>query len=66
MTPVDPAVKGVLTRGDIVRVHLDIDAQSDMTWVVVNDPIPAGATILGSDLRRDSAAATQGEKQDDG
>lgn len=64
LTPVDPAVKGVLSRGDIVRVHLDIDAQSDMTWVVVNDPIPAGATILGSGLGRDSEAATQGEKRD--
>jgi uncharacterized protein YfaS (alpha-2-macroglobulin family) len=62
VTPVDPAVQGVLTRGDIVRVHLDIDAQSDMTWVVVNDPIPAGATILGSGLGRDSEAATEGEK----
>ncbi|WP_036005706.1 alpha-2-macroglobulin family protein [Paraburkholderia caribensis] len=62
VTPVDPAVKGVNTRGDIVRVHLDIDAQTDMTWVVVNDPVPAGATILGSGLGRDSEAATQGEK----
>ncbi|GAB5099777.1 alpha-2-macroglobulin family protein [Caballeronia sp. HLA56] len=66
VTPVDPAVKGVLSRGDIVRVHLDIDAQSDMTWVVVNDPIPAGATILGSGLGRDSEAATSGEKPDRG
>ncbi|SAK86975.1 alpha-2-macroglobulin family protein [Caballeronia ptereochthonis] len=66
VTPVDPAVKGVLSRGDIVRVHLDIDAQSDMTWVVVNDPIPAGATILGSGLGRDSEAATSGEKQERG
>ncbi|WP_250451692.1 Ig-like domain-containing alpha-2-macroglobulin family protein [Caballeronia sp. ATUFL_M2_KS44] len=66
VTPVEPAVKGELSRGDIVRVHLDIDAQSDMTWVVVNDPIPAGATILGSGLGRDSEAATQGEKQDSG
>ncbi|WP_343656950.1 alpha-2-macroglobulin family protein [Paraburkholderia caribensis] len=62
VTPVEPAVKGVNTRGDIVRVHLDIDAQTDMTWVVVNDPVPAGATILGSGLGRDSEAATQGEK----
>ena len=66
VTPVDPAVKGVYTRGDIVRVHLDIDAQSDMTWVVVNDPVPAGATILGSGLGRDSEAATTGEKPQDG
>ncbi|MEI6000597.1 alpha-2-macroglobulin [Paraburkholderia bengalensis] len=62
VTPVDPAGKGVNTRGDILRVHLDIDAQTDMTWVVVNDPVPAGATILGSELNRDSEAATQGEK----
>ncbi len=67
VTAVDPAVKGMAkgtyTRGDIVRVHLDIDAQTDMTWVVVNDPVPAGATILGSGLGRDSEAATQGEQQ---
>jgi hypothetical protein len=67
VTPVDPAVKGAYTRGDVVRVHLDIDAQSDMTWVVVDDPVPAGATILGSGLGRDSQAATAGEKsQSDG
>jgi len=66
VTPVDPAVKGVYTRGDVLRVHLDIDAQSDMTWVVVNDPVPAGATILGSGLGRDSEAATTGEKSQDG
>ncbi|WP_406953022.1 alpha-2-macroglobulin family protein [Paraburkholderia guartelaensis] len=65
ITPVDATVKGVYTRGDVVRVRLDIDAQTDMTWVVVNDPIPAGATILGSGLGRDSAVATQGEKQDE-
>ncbi|WP_322102745.1 alpha-2-macroglobulin family protein [Paraburkholderia sp. J41] len=64
ITPVDAAVKGVYSRGDVVRVHLDIDAQTDMTWVVVNDPVPAGATILGSGLGRDSEAATEGEKQD--
>lgn len=66
VTPVSPAVSGALTRGDVLRVRLDIDAQSDMTWVVVNDPIPAGATILGSGLGRDSEAATQGEKSPDG
>lgn len=66
VTPLDPAVKGVYSRGDVVRVHLDIDAQTDMTWVVVNDPVPAGATILGSGLGRDSEAATQGEKSDQG
>jgi alpha-2-macroglobulin len=66
VTPVDPAVNGAYSRGDIVRVHLDIDAQTDMTWVVVNDPVPAGATILGSGFGRDSEAATQGEKRSAG
>lgn len=65
VTPLDPAVKGVLTRGDLVRVHLDIDAQSDMTWVVVDDPVPAGATILGSGLGRDSQTAVLGENRND-
>jgi uncharacterized protein YfaS (alpha-2-macroglobulin family) len=34
-----------------------------MSWVAVSDPIPAGATILGSGLGRDSAIATQGEQR---
>ena len=38
------AVAGRWTRGDVVRVRLEIDAQSDMSWVVVDDPVPAGAT----------------------
>jgi hypothetical protein len=46
----------------VVRVKLEIEAQSDMTWVVVNDPIPAGSTILGSGLARDSALLTQDEE----
>jgi hypothetical protein len=49
------------SRGDILRVRLDIEAQADMTWVAVNDPVPAGATILGSGLGRDSRLLTQGE-----
>ena len=53
---------GVWSRGDVVRVRLDIEAQSDMTWVVVNDPVPAGSTLLGSGLARDSSLLTRGEK----
>jgi uncharacterized protein YfaS (alpha-2-macroglobulin family) len=34
-----------------------------MTWIAVHDPIPAGATILGSGLGRDSDIATMGEKK---
>jgi uncharacterized protein YfaS (alpha-2-macroglobulin family) len=51
------------SRGDVLRVRLEVQAQADMTWVVLSDPVPAGATILGSGLGRDSALATAGERQ---
>jgi len=38
-----------------MRVKLELEAQSDMSWVVVDDPIPAGATILGGGLGGQSA-----------
>ncbi len=62
ITPVEQAVPGRYTRGDVLRVALEINASSDMTWVAVTDPIPGGATILGSGLGRDSQIATSGEK----
>ncbi|GAA4328828.1 MG2 domain-containing protein [Variovorax defluvii] len=63
VTPVEQAVKGIYTRGDVLRVSLEVNASADMTWVAVTDPIPGGATILGSGLGRDSQIATQGEKR---
>lgn len=47
----------------MARIRLEIDSRSDMTWVVVNDPIPAGATILGGGLGRDSAILTGKETE---
>jgi len=61
LTPVEQKEKGVWSAGDIVRVTLEIESQSDMTWVVVNDPVPAGAAIFGSGLGLDSQLARQGE-----
>ncbi|WP_295644947.1 MG2 domain-containing protein [uncultured Methylibium sp.] len=55
---------GRWTRGDLMRVRLEIDAQADMGWVVVSDPVPAGAALLGSGLGRDSAIATRGEQRE--
>jgi uncharacterized protein YfaS (alpha-2-macroglobulin family) len=63
VTPVETKTPGVFSRGDVLRVRLEIDAQSDMTWVVVNDPIPAGASHLGTGLARDSQIATQTESE---
>ncbi len=51
------------SRGDLVRVRMDLEAQSDQTWVVVSDPVPAGATLLGTGLGRDSQLLTQGEER---
>ncbi|MEY2688837.1 MAG: hypothetical protein RL375_3035, partial [Pseudomonadota bacterium] len=64
VTPVEQKVAGSVSRGDVLRVNLAIDAQADMSWVVVNDPIPAGATLLGSGLGRDETIARSGERQD--
>lgn len=60
---VEQAKPGVWSRGDIMRVKIKVKAQGQASWVVVSDPIPAGATILGSGLGRDSAMATAGEEQ---
>jgi hypothetical protein len=60
VTPVEQKVKGRWSRGDILEVRMDIKAPTTWTWVVVNDPVPAGATILGSGLGRESQLATSG------
>jgi len=62
VTPVEQKTRGQWSRGDVYRVRIDIEAQADMTWVVVDDPIPAGAGILGTGLGRDSQIATSGER----
>lgn len=67
--PIEQANKslapGHYTRGDILRVTLEVTGNKDMTWIAVTDPIPAGATILGSGLGRDSQISTQGEQRGD-
>lgn len=52
------------SRGDVMRVRLEIEALADFGWVVVSDPVPAGATLLGSGLGRDSQIATRGERRE--
>jgi alpha-2-macroglobulin len=65
VTPIEPRASGQYGVGDKLRVRLEIEAQSDMTWVVVNDPIPAGASHLGTGLARDSRIDTGGSAADD-
>lgn len=61
LIPVERKLKDAWSRGDVVRVRLELEAQSDMTWVVVDDPIPAGASLLGTGLGRDSELLSGGE-----
>ncbi len=65
VTPVEQKVKGQYSRGDVLRVHLDVDVQADATWVVLNDPVPGGASIMGTGLGRDSQMDTNSEQEDD-
>jgi alpha-2-macroglobulin len=51
-------VPGKLTRGDVLRIRITVDASAERNWVVVNDPIPGGATIVG-DLGGQSAALAE-------
>lgn len=62
--PVQRAKPDAWTRGDVLRVRLEIEAAADMAWVVASDPVPAGAALLGGGLGRDSAIATQGERRE--
>ncbi len=63
VTHIEQKTKGVFMRGDVLRIRLEVDSSADMTWVVVADPIPAGATILGAGLARDSDIAQAGERK---
>lgn len=62
VTAIEQKKNGSWQAGDTYRVTLEVDAQSDRTWVVLNDPVPAGASILGSGLGGDSAQLAAGEK----
>ena len=63
VTPVAQATPGAWSRGDVYRVRLELEAQADASWVVVDDPIPASASILGTGLGSDSAIAAGEERR---
>jgi uncharacterized protein YfaS (alpha-2-macroglobulin family) len=53
-----PVVKnesGKWSRGDIARIRIEYEISSQLGWVALSDPIPSGATILGSGLGNDPA-----------
>jgi hypothetical protein len=50
VSAIEQKVAGRWSVGDLMRVRLTVDAQADMTWVVLTDPVPSGSTIIGSGL----------------
>jgi len=63
ITPVQQKTKGSYTRGDLLRITLVVKSSADMTWVAVTDPVPGGATVLGSGLNRESQLAQRDERK---
>lgn len=45
---VKAADKNHLTRGDVVKVRITVTAAAGRNWVVIADPAPPGATIIGN------------------
>lgn len=48
LSVVKAADKDRLVRGDVIRVRIEVTAAAGRTWVVINDPVPPGATIVGN------------------
>ncbi len=63
VSPLQEKQKGKVTRGDVWRVRLTVDADQEMSWVVLNDPIPGGGRILGDGDSREAQIATMGERE---
>ncbi len=62
ITAVSQARPDRWSPGDVYRVRLSIESREPAVWAVLSDPVPAGASILGGGLGRDSAIATRGER----
>ncbi|WBH15225.1 alpha-2-macroglobulin family protein [Sphingomonas radiodurans] len=54
---------GRLTRGDVVRVTLTVVASAERNWVVVSDPVPPGATVIGGLGGQSSMLGEGGESE---
>ena len=65
VSAVRQAHPGRLTRGDVLKVRLTLTASVARNWVVLSDPVPAGATIVG-DLGGQSAALAAEAKTGEG
>ncbi|NNM51454.1 MAG: hypothetical protein HKM02_04405 [Pseudomonadales bacterium] len=58
LIPLQQRTPGHWSAGDVVEVCLRLQSESPMDWVALNDPIPAGATLLGRTMSRDTTLAS--------
>lgn len=52
LTPVVRAQPGRWSRGDVLRVRIEVEVLADATWVALDDPLPAGAVVIDGGLKR--------------
>jgi uncharacterized protein YfaS (alpha-2-macroglobulin family) len=64
LTPVTQKVSGKWSVGDVVNVELIVVANNDQSWAVLRDPIPSGASHLGTGLGGESAILNKGPQSD--
>jgi uncharacterized protein YfaS (alpha-2-macroglobulin family) len=50
---------GLLSAGDVLKVRITVDAPVDRTWVVVEDPVPAGASVISGGGGQSALLAAQ-------
>jgi uncharacterized protein YfaS (alpha-2-macroglobulin family) len=62
ITAFQQQTKGQWRVGDVMRVKLEMSSAAEMTWVVVRDPVPSGATVLGRGLARESALSVRDQR----
>jgi uncharacterized protein YfaS (alpha-2-macroglobulin family) len=54
LTGLQGANPAALKVGDLVQVTLTVKTQSSLDWLVINDPVPSGASVLGKGLDGES------------
>ena len=53
------AHRGRVSRGDVLKIRITVDAPVDRSWVVISDPIPAGASIVSGQGGQSAQLAAQ-------
>lgn len=65
VTPAEPRDDGTVRVGDILTIALEIESASGQGWVVVEDPVPAGASFLGRGFATDSTLGSADDASGD-